>query len=472
VQELRARLDTLKTTDMAVVVSPSQNEIESMRALGLDIEPHRRRMNAEPLDEKFKDAKDPLRLVFLCAMWLTGFDVPSCSTIYLDKPMRNHTLMQTIARANRVFPGKHSGLIVDYANVFASLEKALAIYAKGRGGATPVRDKQQLLDELKKAVQAADGFCAAHGVQLHEIEKVPAGSLERLTRIADAVERLISPDPVRKEFIAKARWADTLYQAVKPDPAVTEWAGRIACLNLIASAIRERTGDGPADISGIMATINQLLDESIASDGFRVRERPDGEGRGATIDLSAIDFETLAKRFTKAQRKNVELEKLRAAVRAQLERLIRVNRTRADYQQKFEELIESYNVGTRNIDELFRELLALSRALSDEEQRHVREQLTEDELTVFDLLTRPGPDLTTEERAEVKKVARQLLTRVRGALVLGWRQKQQARAQVKIAIEDTLDEGLPRAYTPDLYKTKCAVIFEHVFETFGEAASV
>jgi type I restriction enzyme R subunit len=144
----------------------------------------------------------------------------------------------------------------------------------------------------------------------------------------------------------------------------------------------------------------------------------------------------------------------------------------ADYQQKFEELIESYNVGSRNIDELFRELLVLSRTLSDEEQRHVREQLTEEELTVFDLLTRPGPELTTDERVEVKKVARQLLARVRGALVLNWRQKQQARAKVKIAIEDTLDEGLPRAYTPELYRTKCAVLFEHVFETFGEAASV
>ena len=449
VQELHARLDTLKTADMAVVVSPGQNEIESMKVLGLDIEPHRRRMNSESLDEKFKDAKDPLRLVFLCAMWLTGFDVPSCSTIYLDKPMRNHTLMQTIARANRVFPGKHSGLIVDYANVFASLEKALAIYAKGQGGTTPVRDKRQLLDALREACTLPRASVQRTG-EPREIEKAPAGSLERLTRIADAVDRLISPDPVRKEFLANTRWANTLYQAAKPDPAVSEWAGRISCMNLIAAAIRERTGDGPADISGVMATINNLLDESIAADGFRVTERADGDRRGATIDLSGIDFEALAKRFAKAQRKNIELEQLRAAVRAQLERLIRVNRTRADYQQKFEELIDSYNTGTRNIDELFRELLTLSRALSDEEQRHVREQLSEDELTVFDLLTRPGPELTTDERAEVKKVARQLLTRVRAALVLNWRQKQQARAQVKIAIEDALDEGLPRAYTPDL----------------------
>ena len=137
--ELRQRLSILTTTDMALIVSPAQNEIQQMRALGLDIEPHRRRMNeSQPgLDEKFKDTDDPLRLVFLCAMWLTGFDAPSCSTVYLDKPMRNHTLMQTIARANRVFPGKHSGIIVDYANVFASLEKALAIYGAGQGGSKP-----------------------------------------------------------------------------------------------------------------------------------------------------------------------------------------------------------------------------------------------------------------------------------------------------------------------------------------------
>lgn len=159
VEEMEDRLRILTTTDMAVVVSPAQNEIEQMRQLGLDIAPHRRRMNEEALDDKFKDPGDPLRLVFLCAMWLTGFDAPSCSTIYLDKPMRNHTLMQTVARANRVFPGKHSGLIVDYANVFASLEKALAIYGKGSGGATPVRDKRELVEDLRHAIDAAMAFC-------------------------------------------------------------------------------------------------------------------------------------------------------------------------------------------------------------------------------------------------------------------------------------------------------------------------
>jgi type I restriction enzyme R subunit len=403
-------------------------------------------------------------------MWLTGFDVPSCSTIYLDKPMRNHTLMQTIARANRVFPGKHSGLIVDYANVFASLEKALAIYAKGQGGATPVRDKRQLIEELRKAVDAVTGFCTAHGVDLASIEA--SAGLDRLGHVADAVDRLISPDPLRKEFLAHERWANTLYQAVKPDPAVSQFSARVGVVRVIADAIRERTGDGPADITPVMTAINALLDRSIAADGFIVREDSGEGGRHKAIDLSSIDFEALAKRFATTTRKNVELEQLRAAVRKQLDALVRANPTRADFLTKFEVLIESYNAGSRNIDDLFKELLALSRSLSEEEQRHVREQLTEEELTVFDLLTRPGPDLAPAERDEVKKVARQLLQRVRRALVLNWRQKAQARAQVKLAIEDALDEGLPRAYTPDLYKSKCSVVFEHVFEHFGEAGTV
>ena len=217
--ELSARLHVIETTDMALIVSPGQNEIEQMKARGLDIIPHRARMNtsAPALDEKFKDPVDPLRVVFVCAMWLTGFDAPSCSTVYLDKPMRNHTLMQTIARANRVFPGKHSGMIVDYANVFASLEKALAIYGAGKGGTNPMQDKQALVAALRKVVEDATTFCAHHGVDLVAIEQLVAGSLARLQCVDDAVNALISPDPLRREFSAHERLVKTLYGAVKPD---------------------------------------------------------------------------------------------------------------------------------------------------------------------------------------------------------------------------------------------------------------
>jgi type I restriction enzyme, R subunit len=252
---------------------------------------------------------------------------------------------------------------------------------------------------------------------------------------------------------------------VKPDPIVLEFVSRVSCLTIIADEIRLRTGGGtPVTISQVMAKVNELLDESIAADGFNIRSDADGR---AIVDLTKIDFDALAKRFKKSNKKNVDLEQLKAAIRAQLDKMIRINKTRADYLAKFEELIESYNAGSRNIEELFQELLAFSRALTNEQQRHVREQLSEDELTVFDILIRPGPDLTAEERDEVKKVARQLLQRLKTAVSLNWRQKAQARAQVRLTIEDTLDEGLPRKYSPDLYKEKCSAVFEHVFETQG-----
>ena len=460
--ELKQRLELLTTTDMAVIVSPGQNEIEQMRKLGLDIEPHRKRMNeSQPgLDEKFKDTADPLRLVFVCAMWLTGFDAPSCSTIYLDKPMRNHTLMQTIARANRVFPGKHSGVIVDYANVFASLEKALAIYGAGKGGTSPVQDKAQLVEALRQSVAAATTFCLAHGVDLAALDALPLTGFARLAAVESAIDALIGPDTLRREFFGHEQFVGTLYRAVKPDPAAIEFSARVSGIATLAAAIRAKRSPNPPDIATILGQITGLLDESIT--GLTIRE-----GGPPAIDLSKINFEALAQRFKESRHKNTDLEALKAAVAAKLEKLVGLNRTRADFAEKFEALIESYNNGSRNIEQLFEELLKLSHSLDEEQERHVRENLTEEELVIFDILTRPAPALTTAERDEVKKVAKALLSRLKTLLVLNWRQKSAARSSLKLAIEDTLDT-LPAAYDRPLFAQKCSALFEHVYESYPE----
>ena len=461
VQDMNQRLEVIKTTDMALIVSPGQNEIPMMKKLGLDIEAHRKRMNDESLDEKFKDTEDPLRLVFVCAMWLTGFDAPSCSTVYLDKPMRNHSLMQTIARANRVFPGKHSGVIVDYANVFASLEKALAIYGAGKDGKSPVNEKTKLVEELRRSVVAVTAFCEKKTVSLSAIEALPAGGMARLQILDDAVNALISPDPLRREFLGHERLVGTLYTAVKPDPAALEFSGRVACLGAIADAMRTKLNPNPVDISEVMGDIAELLDNSITGVEMPVKAAP-------LLDLSKIDFEALRSKFKKSKHKNTDLEVLKATIRAQLGKLIRLNKTRADFVEKFEELIESYNTGSRNIEQLYDDLVNLSRGLSDEQQRHVRENMAEEELVIFDILTRPAPELSSEKRTEVKKVARVLLNRLKELLVLNWRQKSSARSQLKLAIDDVLDTGLPRAYDKQLYQQKCSALFEHVYEAYPE----
>jgi type I restriction enzyme, R subunit len=180
------------------------------------------------------------------------------------------------------------------------------------------------------------------------------------------------------------------------------------------------------------------------------------------------DFEALSKRFKETKRQNTELEVLKAAVRAQVDKLIRLNKTRMDFREKFEELIEAYNAGSRSIEQVFEELLKLTRTLSDEQQRHVRENMSEKELVLFDLLTRSSPELTTEERAEVKKVARELLTKLKQLIVLNWRQKSAASSKVKMAIQDVLDTGLPHAYSKEIYEQKCTLLFEHFYENYPD----
>lgn len=460
---LLQRLARLQAVDMALIVSPGQNEIEEMKAAGLDIVPHRKRMveSQPPLDERFKDPDDPLSIVFVCAMWLTGFDAPSCSSVYLDKPMRNHTLMQTIARANRVYPGKHSGVIVDYANVFESLEKALAVYGTAGTTRSPVQDKDALVEELRATLTLLDKFCTGAAVNLTEIEACTK-ALNRLSLVGEAVNRLLAPDERRKAYLAQSRLAERLYSAIKPHKRASEFAVRMATVTTLAEKIRETTAPDKADITLALRRIGEVLDRSV--EGMRIADAP------APIDLSRIDFKALAKKFSESKTKNLDLERLKAAIERQLNRLVIVNETRVDLRQRFQELIEAYNAGATQIEQLFEELLKLTSSLDEEESRHVREQLTEAELVVFDLLTRPGPELTTAERNEVKKVARKMLERVKTILTVDWQKTAMARARVSEAIEEALDEGLPRAYTPDVFKAKASVVFQHVYQRYAVAA--
>ena len=274
---------------------------------------------------------------------------------------------------------------------------------------------------LREAVEEATAFCAGRGVDLAALEALPAGGLERLEAVENAIEALIAPETLRRDFFGHERLVATLYRAVKPDPAALEFAERVAGILALAAAVRTRLRPDPPDISEVMGQITGLLGESIA--GLAIRE-----AGPPAIDLSKINFEALAQRFKESKHKNTEIESLKAAIRARLDRLVRLNRTRTDFAEKFEELIESYNAGSRNIEQLFEELLKLSNSLDEEQERHVRENLAEEELVIFDILTRPAPELSADERNEVKKVARELLTRLKELLVLNWRQKSASSA--------------------------------------------
>ena len=468
-QELDECIARMKTTDMAVVVSQGQNEIAEMAEKGLDIRPHRKRMVEEDLETKFKKADDPFRLVFVCAMWMTGFDVPSCSTLYLDKPMRNHTLMQTIARANRVYPGKVSGLIVDYAGVFRNLEKALAIYGAAGGGAKPVEDKAELVAALQKALAETERLLQEHGVSLLSIQG--AEGFARVGLLDDAVEALVASEEIKRRYLDLASTVQRFFKAVLPDPAAREFALRVMPVKVIAEKIRALTP--PADISSVMQQVEELLDGSIATEGYIIRDGQAPYGDEHWIDLSKIDFEKLADKF-KTGHKRTLLEQLKGTVAQKIMTMTQINRTRMDYLERFQSMIEEYNAGSLNAEEFFQQLLAFAKSLNEEEQRGIGEQLSEEELALFDLLTKPQIAMSDSDREKVKATARELLVTLKtGKLVLDWRKRQQARAEVRVTIEKMLDKGLPRAYTPELFEQKTTAVFQHVYDAYyGAGRSV
>jgi type I restriction enzyme, R subunit len=423
----------------------------------------------EDLEKRFKDPDDPFRLVFVCAMWMTGFDVPSCSTLYLDKPMRNHTLMQTIARANRVFPDKVSGLIVDYAGVFRNLERALAIYGVGKGGKKPVEDKSALVAALQQALEETKSLCTQQGVNLASIQN--AEGFSRVELLDNAVEALIASEEVKRRYLDLANTVQRLYKAVLPDLRAHEFAAEVSPIKVIADKIRALVPS--ADIAQVMEQVEALLDQSIATEGYFIREVSAPDNDEHLIDLSSIDFEKLAEKF-KTSRKRTLNEKLKGCVGQKLMAMVRLNRTRMDYLERFQQMIAAYNAGSLNPEEFFRQLVTFAQSLNEEEKRGVSEQLTEEELALFDLLMKPPIEMSDADREKVKATAKELLVTLKNnKLVLDWRKRQQARAAVRVAIDKLLDDHLPRAYTPELFKQKSTAVFQHVYDAYyGSGRSV
>ena len=472
-EEIDKKIAYMQETDMAVAVSSSQNEVAEMKKKGVDIAPHRQRMVKEDLDTKFKDPDDKFRLVFVCAMWMTGFDVPSCSAIYLDKPMRNHTLMQTIARANRVFKDKVNGLIVDYVGVFRNLQRALAIYGSGSGGGVkpgeePVKEKAELVAMLRSAIAQAVQFLKEVGVEVDSI--IAAKGFERVKLLDQAVDRVLVNDNTKKRFINLSNTVNRIYKAILPDPEANEFVSVCALFRAIQLKIEALQPE--ADISLVMEKVEDLLDENITARGYIIRDPVVPYERKKLVDLSRIDFKALKKEFAK-ERRRIEIEKLRGAINSALEKMVRLNKTRVDFLEKFQRMIEEYNQGAVNLEEFFERLLKFVNELQEEEKRGVSEGLSEEELAVFDLITKPDMKLTKKEEGQVKKVARELLeTLKREKLVLDWRKTQATRAAVRVTVEDKLDE-LPRVFTREIYTQKCNAVYQHIFESYyGEGRSV
>ena len=461
-EDLEEQLVYMRDTDMAVVISQSQNEVDDFRAKGLDIWPHRERMVKEDLEEDFKNPDHNLRIVFVCAMWITGFDAQSVSTVYLDKPMRGHTLMQTIARANRVFSGKTNGLIVDYIGVFRDLQKALSIYGDGADDEMPVRNKSDLIAELNTVWADIDTYIMEiAGHSLDDIEHQEG--FERVAAIERLVDAIVSTAERKKQFSSLAYSFDKLLKAILPDASANQYLPTYQLLRTLQGQIRILNGE--VTIDHVTKSIEDLLDESIEAGSYTIKELQADE----VIDLSKVDFEKLQQKFGISS-KNIQAERLKSETEKRLEKLLELNKTRINLADKFQRLIDEYNAGSKNIEEFFNELLNFAKELDEEEQRAVREEMSEEELVIFDLIVLPGPDLNQSEIKQVKMAARDLLNSLKKQkLVLDWKKSQQNRAIVQRTIRDVLNDELPSSYDTEWQQKKFGTLYEHFYESYEDS---
>ena len=482
---LRRRINWMRETRMAVVISEEQGEVEKFNQWGLDIIPHRKRVNegmALPcamrnkpqfrnrqrmaLDDAFKAEEHPFRVAIVCAMWLTGFDVPSLSTLYLDKPLKAHTLMQAIARANRVSEGKNNGLIVDYCGILKHLRRALATFAgtrpDGEGEIDPARPEEELLADLGEAIALVRNFLAERDAPLDNIIKKMG--FKRIAAIAACKEAVNENDETRKRFEVMCREVFKKFKAcINVRGVATYREDRDAIAIAYKSLQRDRE---QADISAIIRQLHEVVDEAIETRSDMAAEPSE------PYDISRIDFDRLKREFARNESKNTIVQNLRRAVERQLRRLLMQNPLRTDFQQHYEEIAAAYNreKDRVTIEQIFEKLLELVRALDEEERRAVREDLDEETLAIFDLLKKP--DLNAGEIARIKEVAVELLTMLKAEKlrVYQWREKEQTRDAVRGAIYDFLysdQTGLPaEQYKEDEVQTKIEDVFSHVLRAY------
>ncbi|WP_217519850.1 type I restriction endonuclease subunit R [Vibrio metschnikovii] len=474
-EKLKFQIEHMETTDMAVVVSGEQNDEERLSKKGLDYKFHRERLIKEDIDEKFKDPDDSLRIVFVCAMWLTGFDAPSVSTLYLDKPLKNHTLMQTIARANRVFPGKSAGQIVDYINIFSSLQLALGLYGGGQisepgtdyGVDSPAKDKSELVAALSIAIDELKVFLSEHSIDIEAIIAAPAEGFTKLQMLDDASEVLLEPS-IKDEFTAFVRQINRIFKAILPDDDANTFVPHRIAINVIYAQMRQKSGiviDDEDVLDVVRHQVNELLDDSITTIQIK-------SNLPEPINIAGIDFDALAEMAAKIKKpQKSDAERLKNIIERKLQPMMLKNKSRQDLQIKFQELIDEYNLGAYTAEEFFQRLSGFLRDLDHEEKRTVREGLNEEELAVFDLMIQKLP-LTDKERKEVKRIAKDLIDNMKELLVIDWRKKQRTKARVRSYIEDVLDR-LPELYDDELWPKTCSEVYMHIYEKYpGQGQSV
>lgn len=466
-QELRRKLQWMEETEMAVVISQEQNEIQTFKKWGLDIQYHRNKMVKNELDKDFKDSANPLRVVFVCAMWLTGFDVKCLSCLYLDKPLKAHTLMQTIARANRVAEGKSNGLIIDYIGIVKALRKALADYTANIGcidGTDPTVDKVKLIERILDTLEKAKLFLAERGFVLQDL--ICSYDFPKMYYLQKGANIVCGTVEERKTFSAYASELNRLMKYTDRDDIDRNVRKEYEAVAAIYAEIKKKRKH--INITDLMVEINNIISDYVEIEhSYMINEEV------KRFDISGIDFDLLRREFAKVKNQNLLMRDLEEIIQLKLDRMLFTNPERINYYERYQKIIDDYNSeqDRATIEKTFMDLMDLANKMNQEEQRYVREGFKSDEeLTLYDMLFRN--DLNKNDIKKLKAVAAELLDKIKAKISEydHWTDKQETIAAVYNLIRDTLWAELPECYDEASIWGYRQRIYEYVYTHYKDVA--
>lgn len=456
--------------EMAVIVSEEADEDEKFKKQGLDITKHRTKMNeivdGLDIEDRFKQAESNLQLVFVCAMWLTGFDVKDLSTLYLDKPMKGHTLMQAIARANRVYPNKPCGIIVDYVNVFKYMKKALSEYATGSDGTEfPAKEIDKLVDLIGQTIDETDEFLKKIDIDLDKIIE-ESGTFDQLDKLRAAYNKIVEKDETKEKFKVLSNTLINLYEASKPEIFEMHWKNEKFSPILYMNGLLQNTVDDE-NIQRAKLRMGQLLDNSVTSEQAEEKGDKYAIHEYKVINLSKIDVDKLREEIKQAEYKAIEIDNLKAFLDEALQRMINKNVTRIKFSERYKNIIDRYNAGGSENEDYYEQLLELIEELKQENERPNQFGLTEEELEIFDLLIK-GKKLTKEEEQKVilssKNLYKKLDENKSNLFVADWYKDAQPKAKIRSTIRETLNEDLPESYDKEVFDVKTDLLLNHFID--------
>ncbi|MBR1432888.1 type I restriction endonuclease subunit R [Ruminococcus sp.] len=467
--ELERKLDWMQKTEMAVVISQEQNEIKTFEKWGLDIKYHRAKMEKRELDKEFKDQDNPLRVVFVCAMWLTGFDVKCLSCLYLDKPLKAHTLMQTIARANRVNAGKSNGLIIDYIGIVKALRKALADYTANKGGkqvTDPTIDKEEMIKHVIETAEKTKTFLSSHGFELQSL--VDATGFGKIPLLKDAANIISETIENKKTFNTYAADIWRVFRYIDRDDVTGDERKDCDAILAIYGELQKKRKH--VDTTDLMVEINNIINQYVDID----TPTTSGISESKRFDISKIDFDLLRCEFAKKKHKNLVLRDLEEAIALKLESMLFSNPNRINYYDRYNEIISGYNSeqDSASIEKTFMDLMNLANSLDEEEKRYVREGFSSDEeLSMYDLLFKA--DLSASDIKKIKAVAVDLLKKAKAKIAEldHWTDKQETKAAIDNLIRDTLWAELPESYDEISMSEYRRKIYEYLYTRYKDIAA-